>query len=104
MVVNSGRVKQFRSERSWTQQHLADACGLSLRTIQRVEKEGIAAKETLLALCAVFEISQQQLVVLPANIIQELLADQRRQKWVIISLSALFGVALGAVTTMMVMT
>ena len=99
MLVSSDKVKQLRAERGWTQQHLADVCSLSLRTIQRVEKEGIAAKETLLSLCAVFEVSQNHLVVVPNNIIQEILTSQRRQKLVLISLSVLFGMVIGALIT-----
>ena len=45
-----------------TQQSLADACGLSLRTIQRVEKEGVASRETMMSLCAVFEVKQSSLI------------------------------------------
>lgn len=56
MRVNASLIKQLRSERSWTQQHLADACGVSLRTIQRVERYGTASNETLMALASVFEV------------------------------------------------
>ncbi len=42
-----------------TQQHLADACAVSLRTIQRVEKEGMASSETVLALCSVLEVERK---------------------------------------------
>tara|TARA_B110000967_G_C18617769_1_gene427230 strand:- start:123 stop:437 length:315 start_codon:yes stop_codon:yes gene_type:complete len=99
VVVSSNRVKKLRAERGCTQQYLADICGLSLRTIQRVEKEGIAAKETLLSLCAVFEVSQDHLVVVPNNTIQEVLTSQRRQKLVLMSLSVLFGMVAGALMT-----
>ncbi|MCA1766774.1 MAG: helix-turn-helix transcriptional regulator [Idiomarina sp.] len=49
---------ELRNRRGWTQQHLADACAVSLRTIQRVEKEGIASQETVAALCSVYEIER----------------------------------------------
>ena len=38
MQLNQKTIKQLRDDKNWTQQSLADACGLSLRTIQRVEK------------------------------------------------------------------
>lgn len=63
MDINAPTVKQHRSERAWTQQHLADACGVSLRTIQRVERYGTASNETLMSLAAVFEIEQKLLMV-----------------------------------------
>lgn len=51
-------VRTLRQARGWTQQHLADAAGLSLRTVQRTEAgEGSPSKETLLALSGVFEVS-----------------------------------------------
>lgn len=45
------QVRILREARGWTQQHLAEAAGLSLRTVQRVEAgEAAPSKETLLAL------------------------------------------------------
>ncbi len=62
MQLNPKTVKQLRDNKNWTQQSLADACGLSLRTIQRVEKEGVASRETMMSLCAVFEVKQSSLI------------------------------------------
>ena len=57
-------IKALRLKFDWTQQQLADACDVSLRTIQRVEKEGAASKETTMSLCAVFEVRQGELIKL----------------------------------------
>ena len=65
MNVDNQQIVQLRVDNGWTQQHLADACGVSLRTIQRVEKEGIASVETVAALCSVFEIERQHIVAEP---------------------------------------
>jgi len=62
MQLNQKTIKQLRNDKNWTQQSLADACGLSLRTIQRVEKEGVASRETMMSLCAVFEVKQSSLI------------------------------------------
>ena len=62
MQLNQKTIKQLRDDKNWTQQSLADACGLSLRTIQRVEKEGVASRETMMSLCAVFEVKQSYLI------------------------------------------
>jgi DNA-binding XRE family transcriptional regulator len=64
MQLNPNTVKSLRQQHSWTQQILADACDVSLRTIQRVEKEGSASKETTMSLCAVFEVRQGELIKL----------------------------------------
>lgn len=50
-------LKRFRQILGWTQEHLAEAAGLSARTIQRAESDGELGAETLLALAAVFDIS-----------------------------------------------
>ncbi|RUO64703.1 helix-turn-helix transcriptional regulator [Idiomarina ramblicola] len=59
MQIDAAKVIDLRNRRGWTQQHLADACAVSLRTVQRVEKEGIASQETVAALCSVYEIERQ---------------------------------------------
>lgn len=62
MHLDNQAVKEQRTDRGWTQQQLADACGLSLRTIQRVEKEGIASLDTTAALGAVFQVELRALL------------------------------------------
>ena len=64
MQLNPKTIKELRQQFNWTQQQLADACDVSLRTIQRVEKEGAASKETTMALCAVLEVRQGKLIKL----------------------------------------
>ena len=49
-------VKKLRTERNWSQEQLAEYCGLSVRTIQRVESGNKASMETLMSLAAVFEV------------------------------------------------
>ncbi len=65
MEIRPDIVKQQRQHKGWTQQHLADACDVSLRTIQRVEKVGNASHETIMSLCAVFEIDIEELKAVP---------------------------------------
>lgn len=61
MLVDQTLITKERKRRNWTQQHLADACGLSLRTIQRTEREGQVSNETVQALNAVFNIELTQI-------------------------------------------
>ena len=63
MKVNTKKILNERKSRAWSQQHLADVCALSLRTIQRVEKEGTGSPETVKALAACFELDANELVV-----------------------------------------
>jgi len=61
------RVKYFRKDNGWSQELLAKASGLSLRTIQRAEKDGNSSAETQLALAAAFNISPQELFPVSSN-------------------------------------
>jgi transcriptional regulator with XRE-family HTH domain len=56
MRVDPAKMRNLREERSWSQERLADAAGLSLRTVQRVEREGNASAETRLALAGAFGV------------------------------------------------
>ena len=46
MKVNAHKLREYRTLKGWTQQHLADVTGLSLRTVQRIEKTGLASQES----------------------------------------------------------
>lgn len=54
-------VKKLRVERNWSQEQLAEFCGLSVRTIQRVESGNQASMETLKCLASVFEVNISKL-------------------------------------------
>jgi transcriptional regulator with XRE-family HTH domain len=62
MDVNAKKIKELRTGKGWTQQHLADACAISLRTVQRVERYGNASQDTVLGLSSVFEIHQSDII------------------------------------------
>ena len=55
--INLRDVKKMRIERHWSQEQLAEMSGLSIRTIQRIEKGENAGLESLKALAAVFEVT-----------------------------------------------
>lgn len=106
MRVNASLVKQLRTEKSWTQQHLADACGISLRTVQRVERYGTASNETLMALSAVFEVTQVEIQE-PEVLAQVMPVDKMKNKGKLfvsaeIVLSMCIGFVAGAVVTLIV--
>lgn len=56
VVINSELLKSLRLKKSWSQEKLANASGLSLRTIQRAESTGKASLETRLAVSTVLGI------------------------------------------------
>lgn len=56
LKIKSQVIIAEREKRAWSQQHLADASGLSLRTIQRIEAHGAGSYESLKALASCLEV------------------------------------------------
>jgi len=55
------QIRALREEKAWTQAHLADASGISLRTIQRLETLHGCSPETLLSLAAALDVDVRSL-------------------------------------------
>ncbi|THB64910.1 MAG: helix-turn-helix domain-containing protein [Gammaproteobacteria bacterium] len=54
-------IRKLRLEQGWSQEHLAEISGLSVRTIQRVERGQTASMETVKALASVFQIEYSEI-------------------------------------------
>lgn len=67
MTINAEQVRSLRDSRGWSQEHLAEVAGLSLRTIQRVESEGRGSRETRLSLAAAFDVPLGRLAASGSN-------------------------------------
>lgn len=65
MELRGDKVKLMRLSKSWTQQQLAEVCDVNLRTIQRVENQGNASLETIMALCVAFDVRREALFEVP---------------------------------------
>ncbi|WP_462154282.1 helix-turn-helix transcriptional regulator [Pseudoalteromonas piscicida] len=65
MQINKQLIKSKRVERAWSQSELAQISGLSLRTIQRIEKLGTASLESIKALAAVYEVNVMEIQLKP---------------------------------------
>jgi transcriptional regulator with XRE-family HTH domain len=96
MDIQASRIRELRSQRGWTQQHLADACAVSLRTIQRIEKDGNAAQETVAALCAVFSVAREELLIVPRKNLEQLQRAQFGRQWLAYLLVLMIGIAIGS--------
>jgi transcriptional regulator with XRE-family HTH domain len=59
--VRATLIRAEREKRAWTQEQLAQASGIGLRTVQRIEKSGVASAESVQALAAVFSLEIDQL-------------------------------------------
>jgi transcriptional regulator with XRE-family HTH domain len=55
------KLKSLREAKSWSQAHLADAAGLNIRTVQRIEAGEPASHETLLSLAAALDVDLAEL-------------------------------------------
>ena len=85
MKLKSKKIKELRAERLWSQEELAVASGLSLRTVQRIEKDGISSVESLKALASVLEVNVADITV------NEKSADYRHRQigWTILTAFAI---------------
>jgi transcriptional regulator with XRE-family HTH domain len=61
MIVDTQRIRLERERRAWTQEQLAGATGLGLRTVQRIESEGRASFESTQAIAAALELTIAEL-------------------------------------------
>jgi len=57
MKINAELVLELRTKKSWSQEELALAAGVNLRTIQRIEKEATASLQSKKALASAFGIA-----------------------------------------------
>jgi transcriptional regulator with XRE-family HTH domain len=53
---NAEKIRRWREERHWSQEHLAAAAGIGVRTVQRIENGETASNDTLMALAAAFNV------------------------------------------------
>ncbi|RAP57536.1 XRE family transcriptional regulator [Oleiagrimonas sp. MCCC 1A03011] len=50
------KIRRWREERCWSQEHLAEVAGIGLRTVQRIENGDPASRESVMALAAAFGV------------------------------------------------
>jgi len=63
--IDTAKIRRWREERQWSQEHLAGLAGISLRTLQRIEGGDPASGESLKALAAAFNVDVMALTVDP---------------------------------------
>lgn len=62
---DAAKIRRWREERHWSQEHLADLAGIGTRTVQRIENGEAASKESVMALAAAFNVDVGALTVDP---------------------------------------
>ncbi len=63
MNVNRELIKKLRIQKSWSQEKLAENAGVSLRTVQRVETDGVASLQSRAAIAQALEVEPAALDV-----------------------------------------
>lgn len=77
--ADAAKIKRWREEHYWSQEHLAELAGIGLRTVQRIENGEKASQESVMALAAAFNLDAMALSVdveLEAKQIAELKAAE----------------------------
>ncbi|GGY88023.1 hypothetical protein GCM10011613_36320 [Cellvibrio zantedeschiae] len=62
MQLNKDQLRRERELRAWSQSHLAEVAGLSMRTVQRIETSGSASLESAKAIAAAFDTQVEALL------------------------------------------
>ena len=113
MKIHVGLVLKARKQKSWSQEELAIASGLNLRTIQRIESEASASLQSLKALASALEIDTQDLniedKVMPQKweykiietkdrtVLQQELDNAGAQGWELVSATSMFNTMMSKV-------
>ncbi len=61
--ADAAKIKRWREERHWSQEHLAELAGIAARTLQRIETGEKASQESVMALAAAFNVDATALAV-----------------------------------------
>ena len=62
MKIDIDKILFERNKRAWTQGQLADICDLSLRTVQRIEKTGVASNASIQAIASAYNLTVENLI------------------------------------------
>lgn len=68
MKLDAEKLRRLRESRGWSQEHLAGAAGISVRTVQRAESDGSASRESKLCLAAALGVPHADLEMVTTGI------------------------------------
>ncbi len=91
--TDTAKIKRWREERHWSQEHLAELAGVGLRTLQRIETGQQASSETLKALASAFKVDVIALSVDPEIEAKRIVNDRRVEGAAALRLSFLIHLA-----------
>ncbi|MEL6687719.1 MAG: helix-turn-helix domain-containing protein [Pseudomonadota bacterium] len=76
---DAAKIKRWREERHWSQEHLADLAGIGTRTLQRIENGEAASYESVMALAAAFNVDVVALTVDTEEQARDIAATEREK-------------------------
>jgi transcriptional regulator with XRE-family HTH domain len=77
--TDSAKIKRWREERHWSQEHLAELAGVGIRTVQRIENGEQASRESLMAIAAAFDVEAMALCVDPETEAEEIVQQKNKE-------------------------
>lgn len=77
MQLNKEQLRREREVRAWSQSHLAEVAGLSMRTVQRIENSGSASLESAKAIAAAFD-TQVEALLAPEVVVAKDMGDKNK--------------------------
>lgn len=77
--ADAAKIRRWREERHWSQEHLAELAGIGLRTVQRIENGEQASRESLTALAAAFQVEALALCIDPEAEAAEIVQIKNRK-------------------------
>lgn len=78
-ALDSNKLKRWREERQWSQEHLAELAGVGHRTVQRIESGEKASRETMKALAAAFGVDVMALSVDAEKAARDIIHEKNRK-------------------------
>lgn len=93
MKINHKLLRRQREQRAWTQNQLAEVASLSMRTVQRIERNGIAAKESAMALASALDMDLADLLIQSNS--SSTRHTSHRRWWVLVGILTSLIVSLG---------
>ena len=89
MQINpdGAKIKRWREERLWSQEHLADLADLGIRTVQRIENGEKASRESVMALATAFDVDVMALQLDVKSEAEKLMQAEQAKKTAALRLS-----------------
>jgi transcriptional regulator with XRE-family HTH domain len=70
MKINAAMVSELRKQHSWSQDELATAAALNVRTVQRIENDGTASQQSAKAIASALNSQLEKLKLVPEKRMQ----------------------------------